>query len=220
MIQLKNIEKKYVGSDYETLALNNINIDIADGESVAIVGKSGSGKTTLLNIIGCMDKATSGEYIYNGVRINTLKKDEFNNFRKEHISFVFQHFALMEQYTVFENIEMPLIAKGAGKKERKKKVDEILKRFELLDIKNKYPNNVSGGQKQRTAIARAIVSENELILADEPTGALDKVTGEKIMDYLEKINKQGKTLVIVTHDDSIAARCNRIIKIEDGEIIR
>ncbi len=219
MIQLKNVVKKYTGSDYETIALNNVTIEISDGEMVAIVGKSGSGKTTLLNIIGCMDRLSSGEYIYNGEKIHTYNKDKFNLFRKEHISFVFQHFALMNQYTVYENIEMPLIAKGVSKKERKIKVEDILERFELTEIKYKYPDNISGGQRQRTAIARAVVSGNELILADEPTGALDRNTGNKIMDYLKKINKDGKTLIIVTHDDNIASRCDRVIRIEDGRIL-
>jgi putative ABC transport system ATP-binding protein len=219
MVKLKNVVKKYSGCEYENCALNDITLEINDGEMVAVVGRSGSGKTTLLNIIGCMDRVTSGEYIYNGNNIHEYKRDEFNLFRKDNVSFIFQHFALMEQYTVYENVEMPLIAKGIRKKERKKKIENILKRFELIDIKHKYPNNISGGQRQRTAIARAVITENNLILADEPTGALDKVTGNMIIDYLAEINKEGKTLIIVTHDESIAARCDRIIRIEDGKLL-
>ena len=216
MISLDNVSKIYGSGINKTEALKGITIKVNKGEMVAIIGKSGSGKTTLLNILGGMDTATSGKYVFGNTVVSNLKKDKLDMFRRENVSFVFQNFALMNEYTVYENIELPLIAKKINKKERKKVIKEVLELMKISELSNKLPSKISGGQQQRCAIARAIASGNDLILADEPTGALDKVTGNMIIDYLAEINKEGKTLIIVTHDESIAARCDRIIRIEDG----
>lgn len=219
MISLDNVSKIYGSGINKTEALKGITIKVNKGEMVAIIGKSGSGKTTLLNILGGMDTATSGKYVFGNTVVSNLKKDKLDMFRRENVSFVFQNFALMNEYTVYENIELPLIAKKINKKERKKVIKEVLELMKISELSNKLPSKISGGQQQRCAIARAIASGNDLILADEPTGALDKVTGNMIIDYLAEINKEGKTLIIVTHDESIAARCDRIIRIEDGKLL-
>lgn len=165
-----------------------------------------------------MDEITEGLYIYNGKKVNEFSKSKLEKFKKENISFVFQDFALMNDYTVYENVELPLIIKRLPKKKRKTIIMEQLKELEIEHLAYKYPNQISGGEKQRCAIARALVTNNELILADEPTGALDEKTGEKIMDILININKIGKTVVIVTHDKEIAKKCNRVIYLKDGVV--
>ncbi len=218
MIELVNIKKEYGKKSNIHQVLRNINLKIEKGELIGIMGRSGSGKTTLLNIIGCMDEITEGLYIYNGKKVNEFSKSKLEKFKKENISFVFQDFALMNDYTVYENVELPLIIKRLPKKKRKTIIMEQLKELEIEHLAYKYPNQISGGEKQRCAIARALVTNNELILADEPTGALDEKTGEKIMDILININKIGKTVVIVTHDKEIAKKCNRVIYLKDGVV--
>lgn len=218
MIELVNIKKEYGKKSNIHQVLRNINLKIEKGELIGIMGRSGSGKTTLLNIIGCMDEITEGLYIYNGKKVNEFSKSKLEKFKKENISFVFQDFALMNDYTVYENVELPLIIKRLPKKKRKMIIMEQLKELEIEHLAYKYPNQISGGEKQRCAIARALVTNNELILADEPTGALDEKTGEKIMDILININKIGKTVVIVTHDKEIAKKCNRVIYLKDGVV--
>lgn len=216
MIKLTGVTKIYDKDDAENTALKEVSLTVENGELLAVMGTSGSGKTTLLNMIGCMDKITKGQYMYDDIEVNKLKQRDLDKFRKAHISFVFQHFALMNDYTVFENVEVPLLCKKISRSRRKKIVMDCLEKMGISDLAKKYPTKISGGQKQRCAIARAITSGNDIILADEPTGALDKATGNEIMNIFKSLNEQGKTIIIVTHDIEIANQCNRIISIEDG----
>ena len=218
MIRLENISKIYDAKIDTTKALDNVSLQINDGELVAIMGPSGSGKSTLLNILGCMDTATEGKYYVDDVEVSMLKKSQRDSFRKKNIGFVFQHFALMDYYTAYENIELPLIANNVRKSERKKIVQQQLEHLGIASQRNKLPKKMSGGQQQRVAIARALVTNVDLILADEPTGALDQKTGQEVLALLKEINSTGKTVIIVTHDEKIAADCNRVIMIQDGRI--
>ena len=218
MIRLENISKIYDAKIDTTKALDNVSLQINDGELVAIMGPSGSGKSTLLNILGCMDTATEGKYYVDDVEVSMLKKSQRDSFRKKNIGFVFQHFALMDYYTAYENIELPLIANNVRKSERKKIVQQQLEHLGITSQRNKLPKKMSGGQQQRVAIARALVTNVDLILADEPTGALDQKTGKEVLALLKEINSTGKTVIIVTHDEKIAADCNRVIMIQDGRI--
>lgn len=220
MIELKNVTKEYKISNSETgtMALNDISLTIDKGELVAIMGTSGSGKSTLLNIIGAMDDVTTGEYYFNGEEIHNKNNRELHTFRKNYISFIFQNFALMDHYTVFENVELPLRTKNIPKKQRKKIVMEQLEKLGLEKLAEKLPKQLSGGQQQRCAIARALASGNDLILADEPTGALDSKNSREIIGILKNLNKEGKTIIIVTHDENIAKETQRVIQIEDGKI--
>ena len=218
MIKLNNIVKTYRLEDREFNALDGVSLSIESGEMVAIMGPSGSGKSTLLNIIGGMDSVTDGQYCCGDIEVSNLKTSKLHRFRKENIGFVFQQFALMNKYTIFENVEMPLIAKRINKFKRKKIVYECLEKMGISDQAKKYPTQLSGGQQQRCAIARALAADNRIILADEPTGALDSKTGEEIMGIFKKINKEGKTFIIITHDSKVAEKCDRIIYIKDGKI--
>ena len=186
---------------------------------ISVMGASGSGKSTLLNMLGCMDQFDSGEYFYGDIEVHNLEKSKLHQFRKKHIAFVFQQFALMNQYTVYENVELPLCIQNVPKKERRKRVYEALEQMGIREFAKKMPAKISGGQQQRCAIARALASENELILADEPTGALDVNNGNEIMNILEQLNIQGKTVVVITHDPKIAERTQRILYMEDGRIV-
>ena len=219
MIRLENVIKIY-GEDYEKkIALNNICLEIKDGEFVAVTGPSGSGKSTLLNIIGCMDIPTKGRYYLDDTDITLKTKSQIEDIRKEKIGFVFQHFALMDYYTAYENIELPLIIKNIKRSERKRLVNEQLKLLGIEEVKDHIPSKMSGGQRQRVAIARALVSGCNILLADEPTGALDQATGREVMELLKEINKRGTTVIIVTHDINIANQTERIIEICNGIII-
>lgn len=218
MIELRNIVKIYDTEGVKTEALKGIDLKIDMGEYVAIMGASGSGKSTLLHILGGMDKATSGEYLYNNIRVNELKESKLHEFRKNNVSFIFQNFALMKYYTVFENVEMPLLSRGLSSKERKKIVREMLELVGIAELEKKLPIHISGGQQQRCAIARALASGNELILADEPTGALDSKTGQEIMEVFKKVREMGKTVVVITHDANVAEKADRIVRLEDGRI--
>lgn len=220
MIRLENVIKIY-SEDYEKkIALNNICLEIKDGEFVAVTGPSGSGKSTLLNIIGCMDIPTKGRYYLDDTDITLKTKSQIEDIRKEKIGFVFQHFALMDYYTAYENIELPLIIKNIKRSERKRLVNEQLKLLGIEEVKDHIPSKMSGGQRQRVAIARALVSGCNILLADEPTGALDQATGREVMELLKEINKRGTTVIIVTHDINIANQTERIIEICDGKIKR
>ena len=213
MIRLENVIKIY-GEDYEKkIALNNICLEIKDGEFVAVTGPSGSGKSTLLNIIGCMDIPTKGRYYLDDTDITLKTKSQIEDIRKEKIGFVFQHFALMDYYTAYENIELPLIIKNIKRSERKRLVNEQLKLLGIEEVKDHIPSKMSGGQRQRVAIARALVSGCNILLADEPTGALDQATGREVMELLKEINQRGTTVIIVTHDINIANQKKRIIEI-------
>lgn len=219
LISLKNIVKVYGKGDIETYALNGINIDINEGEMIAIMGPSGSGKSTLLNIIGCIDKPTKGEYTLNGNNIHNLKQQELAAIRNINIGFVFQSFNLLNEYNLIDNVTLPLIYKKGFDGSMKKTAIEILKKVGLEKHANKKPTELSGGQQQRVAIARALITNPSIILADEPTGALDKKNGKEIMELLTSINSTGTTIIIITHDPCIAKYCSRTILIEDGLII-
>lgn len=218
MITLRNIVKSYNIEDKEFHALDGVDLDIAKGEMVAVMGPSGSGKSTMLNIIGGMDTATSGEYSFDDIEVSKLGNVGLYKFRKNNVSFVFQQFALMNKHTVYENVEMPLIAKKINRRKRREIVMEKLEMLNIADQAKKLPTHLSGGQQQRCAIARALASDNKLILADEPTGALDSSTGEEILNIFQSINKMGKTVIIITHDINVASKCRRIISLEDGKI--
>lgn len=218
-IELKQITKEYRNNTVITPALSGIDLKINTGEFVAIMGTSGSGKTTLLNIIGCMDIPTSGTYLLDNEELTDTKEKRLSSIRGEKISFVFQHFALIEDYTVFENVEIPLIKQALSKNERKKRVLSALELVGISDLAKKNPTQISGGQKQRVAIARAIACGADTILADEPTGALDSKTGMEIMRIFSELNATGKTIILITHDKNIAAFAKRLITIQDGRIL-
>ncbi|MBN1053554.1 ABC transporter ATP-binding protein [Clostridium botulinum] len=217
VIGLKDIKKIYGKKDYETVALQSINLEISEGESIAIMGTSGSGKSTLLNILGCLDTQTSGSYFFNGNSINTFKEKELAKLRNSSFGFIVQSFALIDDFTVYENVVIPL--DYSKNKKKKSEVINLLKKLGIDEKINKTPKELSGGQCQRVAIARALVNDPEVILADEPTGSLDGRTGQEIMNILLDLNKKGKTLIIVTHDLNIAKQCHRIVNIVDGKII-
>lgn len=218
MIELKEIIKEYRNDDVVTPALNGISLSIDKGEFVAIMGTSGSGKTTLLNIIGCMDIPTSGEYRFDGENLSNAKETRLSAIRGSQIAFVFQHFALINSYTVFENVEVPLIKQTLSKAERRKNVSAALNAVGISELAKKLPTHISGGQKQRVAIARAIACGADVILADEPTGALDSKTGREIIQLFSELNTTGKTIILITHDRNIASFAKRVITIQDGRI--
>ena len=219
MIRLENINKLYEGDTYKIQALQDITLTIGEGEFVSIMGRSGSGKTTLLNIIGFLDTATSGTFLFGGKDVSHISSKNLWRYRRENIGFVFQNFALIDHNTVLENVILPLQAMNVSRREAVKKADRLLDRMGIAEMKHKYPSQISGGQKQRVAIARALVADPKIILADEPTGALDADTAEEIMQIFQEIHAQGKTVVIVTHDDKIAAKTNRLIRLEKGTIV-
>lgn len=219
MIELENVTKQYHSEGVTVDALRGITLHIDAGEYITIMGQSGSGKSTLLHILGAMDQVTGGSYRYNDITVSSLSVKEEDRFRKSHVSFVFQNYALMKYYTVFENVEVPLLAKGIRKKERKRIIEETLEEVGIAELRNKLPIHISGGQMQRCAIARALAANNDILLADEPTGALDRRTGEEIMDVFERIHRKDRIIILVSHDEKIAARTDRIIRIEDGVVI-
>ena len=219
MIRLENINKLYEGDTYKIQALQDITLTIGKGEFVSIMGRSGSGKTTLLNILGFLDTATSGTFLFGGKDVSHISGKNLWRYRRENIGFVFQNFALIDHNTVVENVILPLQAMNVSRREAVKKADRLLERMGIAEMKHKYPSQISGGQKQRVAIARALVADPKIILADEPTGALDADTAEEIMQIFQEIHAQGKTVVIVTHDDKIAAKTNRLIRLEKGTIV-
>jgi len=219
MIELKHITKEYRSEDIVTPALSDIDLKIATGEFVAVMGASGSGKTTLLNIIGCMDIPTAGTYLLDGIDLSGQKERQLSSIRGKKIAFVFQHFALIDDYTVFENVEVPLLTQKLSKAERKDKVLSALKDMNILALARKKPIHISGGQKQRVAIARAIACGADIILADEPTGALDSKTGKEIMQIFSELNAEGRTVILITHDQQIASYAKRLITIQDGRIL-
>lgn len=217
MIDIKGLTKVFKDGDYNKVALDDINLKINDGEMVSIMGPSGSGKSTLLNIIACFDDVSKGEVYINDNNITSLKRNKKEKFRRDNISFIFQDYALLENFTCYENVELPLLINKV--RSRKTKTLSLLEKMNLLEEKNKKINKLSGGQRQRVAIARALALDTNLILADEPTGALDQKMGEEVTDILRSINKEGKTVIIVTHDEKVANKTDRIIKLMDGKII-
>ena len=219
MIKLNQITKIYNKTENSVPALDGVSLSIMEGEAIAIMGPSGSGKTTLLNIIGCMDEPDQGKYMFDEMEINTLTKSKADLFRKKTIGFVFQQFALLKDYTVMENVEIPLIAMNVRKKKRREICHEWLSKMGMEEYEKKYPTKLSGGQQQRCAIARALVNGAPIILADEPTGALDQKNGQEIIKLLLELNREGKTIIVVTHDEKVAERMNRVIYLSDGKII-
>ncbi len=218
VIALEAINKVYGGAvPYH--ALRDVSLVVAPGEMVAIVGASGTGKSTLMNVIGCLDRPTSGAYFLSGERVSTLGDDELARARNRQIGFVFQSFQLLARYSALKNVALPLIYAGVGAKEGEARARAALERVGLGDRLHNRPNELSGGQKQRVAIARAVVNRPSLILADEPTGALDTRTGEEIMALFQDLNRQGVTMVIVTHEPDVAACCGRQIRMQDGRVI-
>lgn len=216
MIELKNVSKMYnVGEDI-VYALNNASLKIYDGEFVSIIGPSGSGKSTMMNIIGCLDVADKGEYRLDGISIKEYTENQLARIRNEKIGFIFQNFNLLPRLTAQENVELPLIYQKIPTNERKIRVEEALKQVELYNRRMHKPSELSGGQQQRVAIARAIVAKPTLFLADEPTGNLDSATGKEIMALFHKLHSQGKTIVLITHDNTVANEAERKIYIKDG----
>ena len=200
--------------------LKNVNFHMEDGEYVSIMGPSGSGKTTLMNMAGCLDTVTSGTVILDGEDISKCSEDEMSDLRLNKLGFVFQNFQLLPKETAVENVELPLTYAGVPREERRKRAINALKRVDLEERINFYPNQLSGGQKQRVAIARALVNNPKLILADEPTGALDSKSGENIMRLFRKLNEEGVSILMITHDRNIALNANRVIVIKDGMIVK
>ncbi len=219
MIRMNGIEKVYKGEYFETVALEDICLNIKKGEMVAIMGESGSGKTSLINIMGFLDAATQGEYFFDGEDVSRISVQDLWKYRRKHIGFVFQDFALIDTLTVKENVMIPLDALGIPRKEKKERVNEALRSVHISDLAEKYPPQISGGQRQRAAIARAIITDPDIILADEPTGALDHNTGMLVMDLFSKLHNDGHTIVIVTHDKSIADMTERVIQLEGGRMV-
>lgn len=219
MIELTNLEKIFRTEEIETVALNNISMNVKDGEFVAIMGPSGCGKSTLLNIIGLLDNPTAGHYLLDGNEVGTLKEKERTKTRKGNIGFVFQSFNLIEEMTVYENVELPLTYLNIKKSERKQRVEEALKKMNIGHRAGHFPNQLSGGQQQRVAIARAVVANPKLILADEPTGNLDSKNGLDVMNLLTQLNQEGATIVMVTHSQHDASFAHRIVNLFDGKIV-
>jgi putative ABC transport system ATP-binding protein len=219
MISLEDITKTYHLGAIDVPVLKHVDLSIALGEYVAIMGTSGSGKSTLMNIIGCLDRPSSGQYFLAGTNLTTLNDDELADIRNQYIGFVFQQFNLLPRLTSLANVMLPMIYADVSRSQRLEQATEALAQVGLSDRLQNRPNQLSGGQQQRVAIARALVNHPALVLADEPTGALDSKTSQEIMDLLTELNKQGTTLVIVTHDANVAARTKRVIQMVDGVII-
>lgn len=218
LIELKGINKTYKNGDQELRVLKDIDLEVEKGEFVAIMGPSGSGKSTLMNVIGLLDRPTSGDYFLDGQEVGNLSEKKLARVRNEQIGFVFQQFFLLPKLNAFQNVELPLIYAGVHPAKRKEIAEQYLEKVELGSRMHHLPSELSGGQKQRVAIARALVNQPAIVLADEPTGALDTKTGEQIMDLLTKLNREGKTIIMVTHEPEIAAFANRRIVIRDGVI--
>lgn len=219
MIRTKDLTKIFRTEEIETTALNKVDLTVAKGEMVAVMGPSGCGKSTLLNILGLLDNPTGGEFYFNGNEVSRLSERNRTNLRKGNIGFVFQSFNLIDELTVFENVELPLLYMKVSASERKRRVDEVLERMKIIHRKKHFPQQLSGGQQQRVAIARAVVPNPMLILADEPTGNLDSANGEEVMNLLTELNKDGTTIVMVTHSPTDAEYAHRIIQLFDGHIV-
>lgn len=218
MILFQNVSKIYPMGDEKVHALDHANLHIRAGEFVSIVGPSGSGKSTLMNIMGCLDTADEGEYLLDGIAIDSYSERQLTRIRSQKIGFIFQSFNLISNLTAEENIELPLIYQKVGNKERRVRVTEALERVDLSDRRKHLPNQLSGGQQQRVAIARAIAAKPSLFLADEPTGNLDSKTGIQIMNLFHELHQQGNTIVLITHDESVAIQAERSIRIHDGHV--
>lgn len=219
MIKTNELTKIFRTEEVETTALNKITLDVKEGEYVAVMGPSGCGKSTLLNILGLLDNPTSGSYLFNGTEVANLRERDRTVFRKGNIGFVFQSFNLIDELNVFENVELPLIYLKMKTSERKKKVEEALERMKITHRAKHFPQQLSGGQQQRVAIARAVVANPRLILADEPTGNLDSKNGIEVINLLSELNKEGTTIIMVTHSERDAGYAHRIVNLFDGQIV-
>ncbi|WP_298504019.1 ABC transporter ATP-binding protein [uncultured Maribacter sp.] len=219
MIQIQNLKKSFRTEEVETLALNGVNLKVEKGEFVAIMGPSGCGKSTLLNIVGMLDNPTDGSYNFAGHEVGHLKENQRTQLRKGNLGFVFQSFNLIDELTVYENVELPLIYLKMNKSERKLKVMAVLERMKIAHREKHFPQQLSGGQQQRVAIARAVVTNPKLILADEPTGNLDSKNGIEVMNLLTELNQEGATIVMVTHSDRDSHYAHRVINLFDGQIV-
>jgi len=219
VIKTVNLNKVYITEEVETTALNNVNLEINQGDFVAIMGPSGCGKSTFLNVVGLLDNPTSGELYLNGEEVSKHTERQRANTRKENLGFVFQSFNLIDELTVAENIELPLLYLGMPSRERKKRVDESLEYMGIKHREKHFPQQLSGGQQQRVAVARAVISNPNIILADEPTGNLDSANGNEVMDLLTELNKNGTTIVMVTHSSHDASYAHRIIHLFDGHVV-
>jgi putative ABC transport system ATP-binding protein len=219
MIQTKNLKKLYTTEEVETTALNNINLEIKQGEFVAIMGPSGCGKSTLLNLLGLLDNPSNGEYFFLEQEVSKYSERQRANLRKNNIGFVFQSFNLIDELTVYENIELPLLYLGTSSTERKKLVNDAMERMQIMHRRNHFPQQLSGGQQQRVAVARAVVADPKLILADEPTGNLDSAHGDEVMKMLAELHEEGTTIIMVTHSPAYAEYAHRTVHLFDGHIV-
>jgi putative ABC transport system ATP-binding protein len=218
LLQMQEIIKTYWLGDEQHTVLDKIDFSMDRGEFVSILGPSGSGKSTMMNILGCLDEPTSGRYILSGQEVSLMEEDELASIRNKEIGFVFQQFQLLPKLTALQNVELPLIYSGIPAKERKSRAEHMLERVGLQDKKMNRPTQLSGGQQQRVAVARALVTEPSLLLADEPTGALDQKTGAQIMELFTELHQEGKTIVMITHDLEVANQAGRIVRILDGRL--
>ena len=219
MIKTVNLQKVFRTEEVQTLALNNVNIEVNEGEFVAIMGPSGCGKSTLLNILGLLDNPTAGEYYLNGTEVSKYTEAQRTSLRKGVIGFVFQSYNLIDELNVYENIELPLLYMGVPASERKQRIEQAMERMAISHRAKHFPQQLSGGQQQRVAIARAVVANPKLILADEPTGNLDSKNGKEVMDLLKELNKEGTTIVMVTHSQHDAGFADRVINLFDGQVV-
>jgi putative ABC transport system ATP-binding protein len=219
MIRTQNLKKLYTTEEVETTALNNVNIAINPGEFVSIMGPSGCGKSTLLNLLGLLDNPSEGELFFLEEDVAKYSERQRANLRKQNIGFVFQSFNLIDELTVFENVELPLLYLGVSTSDRKKRVEEALEKMQIMHRRNHFPQQLSGGQQQRVAVARAVVARPKLILADEPTGNLDSANGEEVMQILAALNEEGTTVIMVTHSPAYAEYGHRIVHLFDGHVV-
>ena len=219
MIKTEKLSMLFTTEEVQTKALNEVTLHVDQGEFVAIMGPSGCGKSTLLNILGTLDSPTSGSYFFEGKQVDKMNENQLTALRKNNLGFIFQSFNLIDELTVYENVELPLVYMGIKTAQRKEKVNKVLEKVNLLHRANHYPQQLSGGQQQRVAIARAVVTDCKLLLADEPTGNLDSVNGVEVMELLSELNRQGTTIIIVTHSQRDATYAHRIIRLLDGQIV-
>ena len=219
MIKITGLEKIYRTEEVETIALNKLSMEVKEGEFVAVMGPSGCGKSTLLNILGLLDDPDGGSFLFNGTEVAHYNERKRSEMRKHVIGFVFQSFNLIDELTVYENVELPLIYTGVKTSERKAIVEKVLDKMQIMHRRNHFPQQLSGGQQQRVAVARAVVNNPKLILADEPTGNLDSINGNEVMELLSDLNEQGTTIVMVTHSEHDAKFSHRIIRMLDGQTV-
>lgn len=219
MIHIENLVKVFRTEEVETTAINNISLEVNDGEFVAIMGPSGCGKSTLLNILGLLDNPSGGKFVFNSIDVTDFKERHRTNLRKSNIGFVFQSFNLIDELTVYQNVELPLVYQKVPAPQRKEMVERALERMGIAHRKSHFPQQLSGGQQQRVAIARAVVSNPKLILADEPTGNLDSNNGNEVMTLLKELNNEGTTIIMVTHSQSDAEHAHRIVNLLDGQVV-